>query len=303
MNNNDNRNFVYEKVTRQILDDMIRGDLPWRRVRLQRKGESPQFYNPITKTSYTPLNTMLLGKPGMYATLKQINSKGGHIKKGSKGKMVVFWDTYIPKKYKEEAERLEAEGKSTEHLRVVNLKYYTVFNIEDDTEGIILKGVEKMPDTAPAEVPTYVADNVLSDYCRNENVTFTQDDRLDPGYHPATDSVDMPTKKMYYIEEDWYADAFGEMVHSTAKASRCNRQKEFDALCAGEDSVKEELIAEIGSSMILSTVGMHRTETKDQISAKCKRWIKAMNNDFRLIVHAAGKAEKAARYILGALAE
>ena len=70
-----------------------------------------------------------------------------------------------------------------------------------------------------------------------------------------------------------------------------------------EREVKEELIGEIGSSMMLAACGLRRQETHQQIDAVCKKWIDAMNKDYRLIVTASYAAEKAAKYVLGEFAE
>lgn len=297
----DSRNFIYEKVTKQILDDIIRGDLPWRRVRIQKKGEKSPYTNPFTKIDYKPFNCMLLGRPGEYATMKQINKAGGRVRKGAKGRVVVYWDVFLPEKNRKEAERLEAEGKSIEHLKAVNLKYYTVFNL-DDVDGLKRKPEEEQPQMQAAENPTALANLVIDSYSASESIPILKDNHYEPAWRPSTDSVEMPNKELFALEEDWYASLFGELVHSTSAEKRCDRRKEFEEICGGEKSVREELVAEIGSSMLLCTCGIQRRETQQQISAECKKWVEAFNNDFRLIVSAAARAEKAARYVLGDLA-
>lgn len=300
----DSRNFIYEKVTKQILDDMIRGDIPWRNIRIPKKGEKCPYTNPFTKIDYKPFNCMLLGKPGEYGTMKQINKAGGRVRKGAKGRTVVFWDVYIPEKNKEEAKKLEAEGKSIEHLKAVNLKYYTVFNLAD-VDGLKPKAPEEQAEPQvmqQAQNPTALADLVIDTYSLSEKVTVRKDNHYEPAWHPSTDTVDMPNKELFCLEEDWYASLFGELVHSTSTEKRCDRKKEFEEICGGEKSVKEELIAEIGSSMLLCTCGIQRNETRQQTSAQCQKWIAEFNNDFRLVVQAASKAEKAAKYVLGDLA-
>ena len=214
--------------------------------------------------------------------------------------MVIKWIPFEPKKHREEIERLKAEGKSYDHLLAFDLRYYTVFNL-DDTEGLKPREAEaEQPQMQAAENPTAFADVVIRDYRTSENVRIVAaPDDTAAAWHPATDTVEVPGKETYALEEDWYATLFGQLVHSTSTEKRCNRAKEYEDICAGAPSLREELTAEIGSSMLLSTCGLERAETKQQISAQCKRWIDAMNSDVRLIVQAAPKAEKAAKYILG----
>ncbi len=288
---------IYEAVTRQILRNMSAGDIPWRQTWTARKGERPPYSNYFTGKGYSLLNTLLLGAPGQYATWNQIKDANGSLVKGSKGRMITKWVEYIPKKYKEEAERLEKEGKDTSHLKAWILKKYTVFNI-NDVEGLKPRE-EKAPETVSAEDPTDVAELVIDDYTVNESVTVDKSDALSPRYDALTDTVSVPTKGAFTYEEDFYASLFEQLVHSTAAEGRCSRPTELKKMTEGEVSVKEELIAEIGSSMILTAAGMKRRETHEQISAVCQKWVREMNNDFRLIVDASRGAEKAAKLILG----
>ena len=293
---------IYEAVTRQILRNMSAGNIPWRQTWTARKGERPPFSNYFTGKGYSLLNTLLLGTPGQYATWNQIKDAKGNLVKGSKGHMITKWVEYIPKKYKEEAERLEKEGKDISHLKAWGLKKYTVFNI-NDVEGLKPREEEQKPAMQRAEDPTDVAELVIDDYTINESVTVDKSDALSPRYDALTDTVSVPTKEAFTFEEDFYASLFEQLVHSTAAEGRCSRPAELKKMTEGEVSVKEELIAEIGSSMILTAAGMKRKETHEQISAVCQKWVREMNNDFRLIVDASRGAEKAAKLILGNYAE
>lgn len=293
------KNFdIYEMVTRQILRDLSQGIIPWRQTWTARKGEKHPFTNHFTGKPYSFLNTLLLGSPGEYATYQQIAKAGGHVVKGAKAKTVIYWGEFIPKENKEEAKRLEEEGKDISHLKVRFPKYYNVFDVKD-TEGLPVTHEEPRPEMKKAEDPTYVADIVIDDYTVNESVTVNEDDTAEPRYDAVSDTVTIPSNQAFTFEEDFYAELFGQLVHSTAASSRCDRKTELKNMEEGKISVKEELIAEIGSSMILTAAGMKRKETHLQISADCQRWISEMNNDFRLIVQASYGAERAAKLILG----
>lgn len=298
------QNDIYRAVTMRILDNMIKGQIPWRDILLPVKGGREPFYNPLSGTDYKFLNCMLLGEPGEYATMSQINEKGGHVLAGSKGRMIVKWGWYIPAKHKAEQEELEKEGKSIEHLKLWYLKKYTVFNLKD-TEGLKL---EKDADPVAAAEhesvdPTLMADTVIRDYRRDNTVTYQEDPAYSPAYMAASDRIEMPTRERFVYEEDYYASVFEQIVHSTAMDGRSERPGEWKALVEGTESVKEELIAEMASSMVLGACGLKRKETHQQLDAVCQKWIQAMNNDYRLIVNSAGPAERAAKYVLGQFAE
>jgi antirestriction protein ArdC len=293
---------VYEIVTKTILDRMINGEIPWREVMLPKKGEKAQFTNPCTGTAYSALNCLLLGAPGQYSTWNQIKERGGRVNDGAKSHIVTFWNTFIPKEYKDEAEKLEAEGKSTEHLKQQTLKYYRVFNLNDVTGMKLKKEDETVAAQQRASDPTDIAEMALFDYRHNEGIKVVPSQGDEVVYDPGNDTVHMPEKTRYALEEDYYASLFSGMVHSTATSGRVNRETELKKMADGEVSPKEELIAEIGSSMILTSCGLKRNETHEQIAAICQKWVEAMNKDYRLIVYASSGAEKAARYILGGYA-
>ncbi len=289
------RTNVYEMVTKQILTTLMKGEIPWRQTYFK-KGKKPPYSNKFTGKPYSFLNGMLLGKPGEYATFNQIKDHGGFVKKGAKSSIVIYWGEYIPKENKEEAEQLEKEGKSFEHLKVKFPKYYRVFNI-DDAEGI--KVEEEPVEMQSAEDPTDIADMVVDDYTVNEQVLVKEDDSVDPFYDPLTDTVTIPSKSAFGFEEDFYASLFGQFIHSTASETRCARKKELESLKEKEATVKEELIAEIGSSMCMQAVGLERKETREQQAAVCQKWIDIFKRDYRLIVSASYGAEKAAKLVLG----
>ena len=66
---------------------------------------------------------------------------------------------------------------------------------------------------------------------------------------------------------------------------------------------KEELIAEIGSSMLMSIAGIERPETFQNSASYLQSWLNVLKGDKRLIVTAANAAQKAVDLILGKPAE
>ncbi len=304
MNNNTHNSEeknVYKIVTAQILDNLISGNIPWRDVLLHKKADKPAYHNRFSGTGYSLLNTMLLGEPGAYATWNQIKEHGGSVKPGAKSKMVTYWCVFIPKDKKKEAEELQAQGKSIEHLKQQALKYYRVFNMRD-VEGIAAEELPAAPVQEKAQAPTDIADMVISDYRHNEGIDLVDFKGDEPLYDTERDCVAIPEKDRFLLEEDWFASVFTGLVHSTAAKGRCDRESELKKMSEGNISPKEELIAEIGSSMILTACGLKRHETHEQISAVCEKIINLLNRDYRLIVYASSGAEKAADYILGEFA-
>ena len=92
-------------VTDRIIAELEKGNIPWKRPWT---GVRTKAYNRITKKPYSIINQILLKHSGEYATFKQWSDLGGHIKKGEKSEIVVFWKIY----QKEETNEETGESKS-----------------------------------------------------------------------------------------------------------------------------------------------------------------------------------------------
>ena len=62
---------------------------------------------------------------------------------------------------------------------------------------------------------------------------------------------------------------------------------------------REELVAEMGAAMLCSNFGIDCEKAFKNSVAYLQSWVRELKNDAKAIVVAAGKAEKAVRYILG----
>jgi antirestriction protein ArdC len=88
-----------------------------------------------------------------------------------------------------------------------------------------------------------------------------------------------------------------EIIHSTGAVGRLNRLDKT-AFFGSEAYSKEELIAELGASALVSHCGIETPSSFQNNVAYIQNWLQALRNDKRLIVSAAGKAEKAIGLIL-----
>ena len=79
---------VYEMVTERIIEQLEKGVIPWQKPWT---GIRPDAYNRVSKKSYSLLNQMLLKHKGEYETFKQWQDLGGHVCKGEKSEIIVFW--------------------------------------------------------------------------------------------------------------------------------------------------------------------------------------------------------------------
>jgi antirestriction protein ArdC len=97
--------------------------------------------------------------------------------------------------------------------------------------------------------------------------------------------------------EEYYATTFHELTHSTGHASRLKRNGITSATAhfGSEEYSQEELVAEIGASMLTGLAGFVDV-TFDNSAAYIQSWLRKLKT---LIVKAASQAQKAVDYILG----
>lgn len=267
---------VYDIVTDRILSQMDEGIIPWHKPWITGGAKSW-----VTNKPYSFLNQILCEKVGSYMTFNQIEKQKGKLKKGSKGTFVTFYKR-IPITHENE------EGE--EETRVVPmLRYYYVFH-QDDIEGINFPKVGN--DNVKLENPEQIIQNYIE---RESKLTFS--DGFGQAYfRPSTDSICVPKIEHFDTSEHYYATVFHEMIHSTAKAYRCNRP--LDGKFGNDVYSKEELVAEMGSAILYQMCGIASDLLIDNSVAYLQNWMSAIGGDKKLIVQAAGKAQKAVNYIL-----
>ena len=277
---------VYEMVTERIINQLEKGIIPWRKPWT---GIRSGAYNRISKKSYSLLNQMLLKHEGEYATYNQWESLGGHVRKGEKSEIVVFWKIQPIEETKEDG------TKETKHIPI--LRYFNVFHISQ------VDGVEPLTkDDLKSIEPIEKAESVLHDYWNREGIEVKHIGGDEAYYSPSRDLIRLPLFDQFTDANEYYSTAFHESIHSTMKESRCNRAEDRKGKLVAfgsEDYSKEELIAEIGSASLMNIIGIETSKTFQNSSAYIQGWLSKLRNDVKFIVSASSKAEKAVKYILG----
>ncbi|KAF0096446.1 MAG: hypothetical protein E1N59_413 [Puniceicoccaceae bacterium 5H] len=275
-------NKVYEIVTDRILSLLEAGVCPWRRP-WSRYPAPPQNFasgRPYQGINYLMLNAIGFELP-FFLTFKQAKERGGSVIKGSKGLPIVFWSTF-------EKEEADEQKKAIPFLR-----YYTVFN------ACQIEGVDfpTMPNAARAFEPVEAAEMILQGW---PDAPTIEHGRGRAAYRPDTDQILMPSRTSFESAADYYSTLFHEAGHATGAEKRLNRPtgKRF----GDERYSKEELVAEMTSAFLCAHCGLDNDVIQNQ-AAYLQGWIKALHDDPRLIVNAAGQAQKAANLILGVTPE
>lgn len=274
---------MYKAVTDRIISQLEQGTIPWHKPWIA----SGACVSHATGKPYSLLNQMLLGRPGEYATFHQIKQAGGNVRRGEKSSMVVFWK-WITTRDEETGEEKE----------VPFLRYYNVFHL-DQCEGIEAKHMLPMPQKAYSDARSA---SLIADYVAREKVCIRHERGDRAYYRPGVDAVVLPEMSQFNNTAEYYSTAFHELTHSTGHSSRLNRL-DATAFFGSEAYSKEELIAEIGAAALLNHVGLETPDSFRNSTAYIQSWLKALQNDKRMIVSAAGKAEKAVQLILGTVNE
>lgn len=269
---------IYELITNQIIEKLEKGTVPWKKP-----FKNGVAVNWKTQKEYRGINTMLLDG-GEYATFKQISEAGGKVKKGEKSQIVVFWKL---SKFKEKDEETGEE----EEIKVPLLRYYRVFKVGEQTEGIEPKRKEIEFNHDPIQE----GENIIKGYINKPDLTYKSGGAY---YKPSLDIVNIPPLKDFISPEEYYSTFFHELVHSTGHKERLNRAGVATLNPFGSEGYsKEELVAEIGASMLCGVAGIEN-EIIDNSASYIQSWLNALKNDNTLIVHASQQAQKASDYIL-----
>ena len=274
-------------VTDRVIEQMQQGIIPWHRPWT---GAADGAMNYVTRRPYSLLNQLLLGRDGEWLTWKQIQDCGGKLKKGAKAGMVVYYGKFVAKEEK-------ADG-TVEEKEIPVLKYYNVFHLSDCT-GIESK-IEN--DVHTTTRPIDAAEDIINGYLTSGDAPrFHNDQPSNRAYYAqSTDTVVVPMISQYDIAEEYYSTTFHELTHSTMKESRCNRRAENERAAFGSANYsREELVAELGAAMLCTVSGLDNEKAFKNSVAYLQGWLKALKNDSKMMVWAASRAEKAARYIMG----
>lgn len=283
MKNQAEKKNVFQMVTSRIIAQLEQGQIPWQRpwVGLAEGAVSHESGKP-----YSLVNQMLLDKDGEWLTFMQIQKEGGRIKKGEDASFVVFWKQL---QFEEEQEDGTKTVKS-----VPVLKYYNVWHI-DQTEGIKHKHTATVTNLIAGDEGS---DVMVQKYITREGIKLQNDKPSNRAfYRPSTDEIVVPMIKQYNNSSEYYSTLFHEMTHSTGHATRLNRLTKTAAF-GNEEYSREELVAEMGAAYLCTLMGVETKKAFKNSAAYIQSWLRALKNDPKMVVVAAGKAEAAVQFIL-----
>jgi antirestriction protein ArdC len=283
---------IHQIVTDRMIAALQRGTVPWRKPWQAAAGQPRSM---STGQPYRGINPFLLGLTAAeegypfpyWGTYRQISELGGQVRKGERSTLVVFW----------KQARTEQRDPQTGELTVKQLpvlRYYRVFNAAqaDHLPGRFYPAPGEHSQIAE---PQAVLDGYLAR--GSPKMVHVAGDRAD--YHPATDTIRLPSRAQFRTPEGYYATAFHEAGHSTGHPARLNRPgiAAFDHFGSGQYA-REELIAQMTSSLLCAQTGIDDPATFANSASYIAGWLTALDNDHRLVITAAAHAQRASDLII-----
>lgn len=284
------RRDIYQETTDRIIERLDKGDLPPWRIPIV-TAEANRFpKNHSTGKDYRGVNVWLLTltawaegyDSARWLTFKQAKELGGQVRKGERGSLVTFWTRYNKK-----------DKETGEETVLPVLKHYVVFNLDQ------IDGVEPPGDLAidPAIFsPIDRAQAILDGFAEGPPIHHRGHRAC---YYPKLDEIEIAPPERFDPRESYYATLFHECAHSTGHERRLRRGIDTDLAPFGSANYsKEELVAEMASAFLCAVAGISPA-TIEQSASYIHGWSKAFKDDKKLLITAAGQAQKAADHILG----
>lgn len=277
---------IYQEVTDRIIAELEKGLAPWIRPWKTLRGESTGIpKNFSSGHAYRGINIPLLWaataragyQSDQWLTFNQAKALGGSVRKGEKAELVIFWKI---------ARRTEIDDDGLEVKKGFPLlKHYNVFNVEQ-CDGLPIATPEPVaPDWNPIQHAEEVIAATGADIRHGGDRAF---------FSVGGNYIRLPQKAAFPEAPHYYATALHELSHWTGHKSRLDR--DFSGGFGSQSYAREELIAEMGAAFLGAEIGL--PIEKLQHPEYIGNWLQVLKNDKRAVIVAAGKAQRAADFIM-----
>lgn len=282
---------VYTRITNQIVNHLERGVRPWVKP-WNAEHAAGRITRPLRSNGkpYSGINVLSLWASAMaqnfaapiWMTYKQATDLEGHIRKGEKGSLVVYADSFTRKETDEKTgDEIERE--------IPFLKGYIVFNIEQIDSLPAVYYAKASPQLDPvARIER--ADRFFAAL----GVTIGHGGNR--AYYDVTnDTIQMPPFVSFQDADSYYATLGHECTHWAGGRSRLNR--DFGGRRFGSEGYAiEELVAELGAAFLCADLEIS-LEPREDHACYIATWLEVLAQDNRAVFTAAAHAQRAAEYI------
>ena len=292
-----NNSEIFEMVNNVIINEMEKGNTPWRKPWTTLKDDENNLFNYpcnyVTKRQYSGINALILGcsqySTPFFLTFEQVQQQKAQVKKGAKGLPVVFWKPF-------EVESTNKQGEKVVEKKFL-LKYYKVFNVEDTTINYQKYVVSEPLKVEKSYNKIDSCEEIINGY-KNRPV-LKNSDRKGCYYVPSADYINMISAPRFKTANAYYCTYFHELVHSTGHTNRLKREGVTGVIKFGSANYSfEELIAEIGASYLCNFAKIVTPDLTTNSASYINGWLSKLKSDKTFFYKAAKEAEKAVAFIL-----
>ena len=277
------REQIATETAQQFITLLKEGTVPWR------KGWTCAGILPASlhsKRPYRGFNSLWLGiiqqvygyQSPYWTTYRAAKKAGGAIKEGEyeKSAYIILWKWLL----------VEDKKKPGEVKRVPMMRTWNVYNT-DQWDGLDVT----LPERIERE-PSGILPWIQSTY-DGPGFRRVAGDRA--YYSPLRDEIVVPEAHQFMSEIAEAETIAHEYVHSTGHQDRLARLE--STWMERQDYAKEELVAEIGASMLMQQYGIE--PDLPSMADYVKGWLRALEDDHSLVISAAQAAQKAVDLITG----
>jgi antirestriction protein ArdC len=308
---------IFEQVKTTILEGIEKKGLNWFKPWTSSTYKVGDEWRPINRVSgrtYNGVNIWILSNAMIefgyehneWLTFKNASDMGKRVRKGEKAVDIYFWNIgwwnpTTKKTYKSLADAI-AKGEDQKDIKqFFSLIFHKVFNIAqvDDLEPRNPKEAVTEPTEEEEFTPLEIAENTIKNWAQCPPINHGGNQAY---YSPSDDYVQMPEPKRFVDGDSYYKTLFHELVHSTGHKARLNRKEVAEAKIkfGSADYGMEELVAESGSLMLTSLLGLDPKDNEENTQAYINNWVKVVKDTpSKAIVSALTRSTKAVDYILG----
>lgn len=284
------RSDIYTRVTDQIIEAIEAGADDYRMPWHESAGGLPK--NAATQKPYRGINTLTLWSASRgkgyasptWATLRQWNAMGAHIRKGEKGSTIVFFKPAVDSD--EPDSRLPKSARRRFILKVSN-----VFNA-NQVEGWQDEQATPVPDpTERLERADGFVSSLEADIRHGGDIA---------AYNKVLDFIRMPERHRFVgtatstPTEAYYSVLLHEHVHWSGHRSRLDRV--LSGRFGDHAYAMEELVAELGAAFLCAELGISAVPRRDH-AAYLSSWLCVLQEDKTALFRAAASAADASRYL------
>jgi antirestriction protein ArdC len=117
-------------------------------------------------------------------------------------------------------------------------------------------------------------------------------------FSPRQDMIQLPPPSSFTSPASYYSTLFHELVHWSGHKDRLARQTLSDMTMFGDSNYsREELVAEMGAGFLCALTGVDNQALAQNRAAYIGNWLARLRDDRRLVVSAAGMAQRAVDFL------